>query len=112
MVALPFQLGAVCPDVIELTTFITSHMALVADPLKRASDGSFESSSGVTFASLSAIQEEDLESFSEPEMALLIKKFTRAYNNIKNKKRGGRTEHSEAVQAHQNPKGKLLSESN
>lgn len=65
------------------------NMALVADPLKRASDGSFESSSGISLASLSAIQEEDLESIPEPEMALLIKKFTRAYNNMRNKKRGG-----------------------
>ena len=64
-------------------------MALVADPLKRASDGSSESSSDFSLASLSEIQEEDLESIPKPEMALLIKKFTQAYNNMRNKKRGG-----------------------
>lgn len=65
------------------------NMALVADPLKRTSDGSSESSFGSSLTCLSTIHEEKLESIPEAELALLAKKFTRAYNNVRNKKRGG-----------------------
>lgn len=63
------------------------NMALVADPLKRTSNGSFESTSGFSLACLSAIHEEEPESIPEPELALLAKNFALAYNNVRNKKR-------------------------
>lgn len=65
------------------------NMALVADPLKGTPDGSSESSSGFSLACLSAIQEEEFESLPEADLALLAKKVTRAYNNVRNRKRGG-----------------------
>ena len=65
------------------------NMALVADPLKRASDGSFESSSGFSLACLSTVQEEEYESLPEAELALIVRRSTRAYNNMRNRKKGG-----------------------
>nr|ADB85323.1 putative retrotransposon protein [Phyllostachys edulis] len=57
------------------------NMAFIADPLKRTSDGSSESLSGFSLACLSTIHEEELESIPKAELALLVKKFTRVYNN-------------------------------
>lgn len=65
------------------------NMALVADPLKGTPDGSSESSSCFSLACLSAVQGEEFESLPEADLALLVKKVTQAYNNVRNKKRGG-----------------------
>lgn len=68
----------------------TESMALVVDPSKVSSSDSLDfGSSGFSLSALHSLSDEQLEKLPEDDLTLLSTKFSRVYNKVRNRRRGG-----------------------